>query len=108
MHLAKYTPGPWTQEFEIDGVRTFTRVKAHGVALATTAPQCGRPHHREEAEANARLIASAPDMLEALKAVLTWSDQANPAGYGGLFQGLETKVRAAIAKAVGAPIEQPS
>jgi len=51
--------------------------------------------------ANARLISAAPDMLEALKAVRDWDDNANPAGYGGLRQDVRDVVHAAIRKAEG-------
>ena len=64
--MSQHTPGPWRVEYEIDGPKTFTRIKA-GKAVATTAPQCGRPHHRDEMVANAHLIAAAPDLLAAVK-----------------------------------------
>lgn len=53
------TQGEWVQGYEIDGPIGFTRIKASGRALASTAPQCGRPHWNDEAEANAAYIAAA-------------------------------------------------
>lgn len=47
---------------------------------------------REEAEANARLIAAAPEMLEALEGILAITDRDHAAW---------NKARAAIAKAKG-------
>lgn len=61
------TPGPWDHEWEIDGPKTHTRIKA-GAAIATTAQQCGRPHHRNAASSNARFIAAARDLVPALLA----------------------------------------
>ena len=50
----------------------------------------------EESKANARLIASAPDLLEALKGVVAWIDQYHPKASQNL-----TLSRAAISKAEG-------
>ena len=66
--LEGVTPGPWTHEWEIDGPTTHTRIKA-GAAVATTAQQCGRPHHRAAAEANARFIAWCREGVPALIAL---------------------------------------
>lgn len=66
----KHTPGPWTVQEEIDGPVQNTRIVAHKKAVASTAQQCGRPHHWNEAEANARLIAAAPELLEACEALV--------------------------------------
>ena len=60
MRESKHTPGPW-------------RVDANHPDYVLSATRCvtiiyGRPGNATEREANARLIAAAPDMLEALKA----------------------------------------
>jgi hypothetical protein len=66
----------------------------------------------EESEVNARLIAAAPDMLEALRAVLTDNAQdsiEDPIGHanraaqstGTVFKGTLDLIRAVIAKATG-------
>jgi hypothetical protein len=52
-------------------------------------------HHDDENEANARLIAAAPDLLEALKEMLVNHEDACT-GYG---EGAAEKARIAIAKA---------
>jgi len=52
---------------------------------------------RQEAEANARLIAAAPDLLEALKEMLSVWEEDDPA-YGAMHAD---KARAAIARAEG-------
>lgn len=54
---------------------------------------------REEAEANARLIAAAPDLLEACQAILAEHD--NPNGHAILFDSVADILRAAVAKATG-------
>lgn len=89
-----HTPGPWKAHFEeayyvtgpdLGRVAMMMNLKgAHGMA--------GR-RSGEESAANARLIAAAPDLLEALQAVTV--------GYRcpDIWLG---QVRAAIAKATGA------
>jgi len=67
----KHTPGPWIYKFnktrekyKIDGLRWegFARVYAHTRDTIT-----GKITDQEEGEANARLIAAAPELLEALR-----------------------------------------
>ena len=68
---AKHTPGPWTAEFGIDQMvsmdTTVCSIPAAGTRggwfIFSPADDNG------EAEANARLIAAAPDLLEALRAI---------------------------------------
>jgi hypothetical protein len=109
---AKHTPGPWTiarssrgYPYQIDapngsrgpgGIRSVTRWAA--ISLPTSA----------EGEANARLIVSAPDLLEAAKLALQVAEQVISSDYAGTsaFDGMMAElapVRAAIAKAEGAP-----
>lgn len=70
----KHTPGPWIYKFnktrekyKIDGLRWegFARVYAHTRDAIT-----GKITNQEEGEANARLIAAAPELLEALQLAL--------------------------------------
>ena len=79
MSAAKHTPGPWRwhiartmQHLVVDTVEGF---RGFGVSM----PIMGHRGYREEAnpgeyEANARLIAAAPDLLEACEAALTLLD----------------------------------
>lgn len=57
----KHTPGPWTAEKTAGG---YERIQKDGEIIAWTANQQYIPV--KEHEANARLIASAPELLEAL------------------------------------------
>ena len=88
----KYTPGPWAA--------IGTDVKTPGprsrILCWTGLPEIAL----DEARANARLIAAAPDLLAALQALVALSDHLDPEG---LFQGLEyINARQAIAKATNA------
>jgi hypothetical protein len=55
MSKSKHTPGPWVKESD------SLFVRARGCLVAEAIPQ-------DRGEANARLIAASPDMLNALKA----------------------------------------
>lgn len=79
----QYTSGPWS-------VDAYLGVVACGRIIALTGVDTGL--HRD---ANARLIAAAPDLLEALKEMLDNHEDACT-GYG---EGAAEKARAAIAKA---------
>ena len=64
MSANEHTPGPWTLEYVERGA--FQVIEADGAVI------CHRnfwPHNAERSNANARLIAAAPDMLEALKTI---------------------------------------
>jgi hypothetical protein len=103
--MAEYTPGPWTlgnggyphgAEYE---VRTAGSEDLYivGVQWASSPDELGYMPPANQAYANARLIASAPDLLEALeelhlKAVVGTDDERHAA---------LNKAWAAIAKARG-------
>ena len=108
MSASKHTPGPW----RVSGHRLAVFTKLNGINVVVA--DCDRTLGYSESEANARLIASAPDLLEALKLWLDIHDK--PAGFIGKFgkslteaiAAQEVKVnaaaaaaRAAIAKAGG-------
>jgi len=68
---AKHTPGPWQHSAKLsasENHRGFTVWNSDGWGLADVQPadEDGR-----EGEANARLIAAAPELLEALQAVVS-------------------------------------
>jgi hypothetical protein len=100
----QHTPGPWAVRdhwadegaFEVYPTRGGEPKIGQWSALAEV-PEYG-PNDAPEAEANARLIAAAPDLLEALELMLENLDAmyvVSPAS------SAHKKARAAIAKATG-------
>lgn len=65
----KHTPGPWKVFYTTNG-QTIIGIGEAAGAEGITDPQFGLWRSGKEREANARLIAAAPDMLAALKAIL--------------------------------------
>lgn len=66
--VSKYTPGPWSfhrAPYPVDG-EFDCAIRAGGQMIAETFGRSGETS-RHDSEANARLIAAAPEMLEALK-----------------------------------------
>jgi Asp/Glu/hydantoin racemase len=88
--MNKHTPGPWTLSSNRAG---HAIVCASGKTVAA-AHLLGTIHPREEVEANALLIAAAPDLLAALKKALNHPLVRIPGD-------LEIVMRAAISKATG-------
>ena len=85
MSEAKHTPGPWVANCDIYPVMVY-RVSEEMEFVANTG----------ESKANARLIAAAPELLEALQAIMRCSKEG-----GYLFKDSSElyAARAAIAKA---------
>jgi hypothetical protein len=100
--MSKHTPGPWTIR-EPGYIEAKTR-KGHSVYLVGYAYnlEIARACERGEVEANARLIAAAPELLaacEAAKPLLAmWARHAGSPSAGEALG----KITAAIAKATGA------
>lgn len=102
----KGTPGPWeVKPEEVD--RPYIRIRGtqwggRFKVANVLSPDYDGVHHREadETRANARLIAAAPELLEALqlaeKAMVEGRNVTYPEWYGVI-----NKARAAIAKATG-------
>jgi hypothetical protein len=86
-----YTPGPWNASWS-NVVRDH-----YGVEIAAASHKA----HPQEREANARLIAAAPDLLAALRAIASHVPHKHtyPAA---AVQDLQQLARAAIAKATKA------
>lgn len=93
--MSAHTPGPWgfSTEPQPNGCPI---VGARGLMVAMLAHTIHQDDQREVALANARLIAAAPDLLEALT-VLVENGGIGP-------ESMFDDARAAIAKATG---EQP-
>lgn len=70
MSTSKHTPGPWIAEVDDNGENLGIMSEA-GKAVVAGCGCCGSPwSDKTHAHANARLIAAAPELLEALKMVL--------------------------------------
>lgn len=90
---AKHTPGPWSTASDpchFDSQTTV--VAANGARVAEVTGSAF-----DEAEANARLIAAAPDLLEACKAFVAHY----PMGTNPFLDDAFRAARAAIARATG-------
>ncbi|CAB5567667.1 MULTISPECIES: hypothetical protein [Providencia] len=95
----KGTPGPWViDEWSMTGINSESK----HVALVNYSHH-GLPNdvYGDEHEANANLIAAAPELLEAL-IELTESAKEAIDGLGDLSDAIDT-AKAAIAKALGKP-----
>ena len=66
----KHTPGPWTVENGKRARGYMTAVMRDGFAIADVPCLRGDPYDDDEADANAHLIAAAPDLLAALQETL--------------------------------------
>lgn len=95
----KYTKGPWESSFTdcLGGPASYCRIRPvsgemFGLFTSLEIATMGMMDEAEQ-QANARLIAAAPDLLEALQAVVKVADRATVE-----FDA----ARAAIAKATGA------
>ena len=96
---AQHTPAPWTAQNDGRDIISIQHSNNDPGAISMTlAKVTARMTWRSQAEANARLIAAAPDLLEALKAC----DEAM--SYMSEYDiplTLPGQVKAAIAKAIG-------
>ena len=93
--MNKHTPGPWEH-------RTGdTSVYANGIFIADCVPAAAWADEvpKKEARGNARLIAAAPELVEALTGLLAEVDaMTKRVGWSG--EGFREKSRIALAKAV--------
>lgn len=97
--MSTHTPGPWkVHPYRNGKIGPYNMAIDVGPAGRMVAQICGefeKPVAGDEAEANARLIAAAPDLLTALKALVIATD-----GHPGSVRQRD-EARAAIAKAEG-------
>jgi len=104
---AQHTPGPWVWQ-DARTMRHLHAPETSRIGLCVSMPKAGHKGYRQtpEDEANARLIAAAPDLLDACKAVTA---ELGDAEWGTDKHGADLlyeiitkhhgKLRAAIAKA---------
>lgn len=93
---AKHTPMPWTTIRCEDGMEVLT----HDAESICVVKHYGDPYNSKREEANARLIAAAPELLRVAELAATLNTQTNHIGSGMLAELVE-RARAAIAKATG-------
>ena len=93
--MSEHTPGPWRAYLLADSTSWFVN---SGPSTQRNEVEIQLPAHWASAEANARLIAAAPDMLAALERALDCLTTESPFASGSPLDG---EIRAAIAKARG-------
>ena len=104
----QHTPGPWIgagPSFGDQFPRYTTEITTEDERYGDGHIQiCELPfhHHDEENEANARLIAAAPDLLEAAKTIMENLDGMEGEVTAGYHESIIAPLRDAIAKATGA------
>lgn len=103
--MAEHTPGPWIVTPEDPDIDDDGWIISGGPYEAEIAAACPQPGGQSEELANARLIAAAPDLLEAVRMILPLAR-----GYAPAHQTAEARrtcdgwlaaAEAAITKAVG-------
>ena len=87
--MSAHTPGPWVYDFDPDGNRHVVYSDDGKVTELRF----------KDAEANARLIAAAPDLLEACQRMVKWAEDWKAGNTHPHDDWLFA--RAAIAKAIG-------
>jgi hypothetical protein len=107
MNMSKHTPGPWTyaakvKEFLLDFPSNGpVSARVNGPHKGQVAASTGRG--QEECEANARLIAAAPELLAMCEAMLPYVEAGSPWDVSDdrTLAQIQKAARAAIAKATG-------
>ncbi|MCJ9707844.1 hypothetical protein LWS69_02210 [Bordetella hinzii] len=97
----RHTPGPWEVAYQDSNGQSV--IKAEHIEVATCWHHCVGSIEKEM-HANARLIAAAPELLDACMAMLEWDDreQDHAVDFNArmeLCRAAFNKARAAIAKA---------
>lgn len=110
MSAGQHTPGPW--EFRVysngctivskhDRPGSSVRDALKGVSVIVEARIDDDQRNAREASPDARLIAAAPELLEALRWAMRYMEAANPT-HTPAYRKHHEEARAAIAKATGA------
>lgn len=95
----KHTPGPWQIEF--GHTQTASGIQYWQVTDGADAICCNQFCYTGDAEVNARLIAAAPDLLEALVMVRDADNDCHSDGLDTIPPMARAKIDAAIARAEG-------
>jgi hypothetical protein len=101
--MSGHTPGPWRYEYTNSAHESYVAVSSNLLANGATVVigQCAGP----DREANARLIAAAPLLLEALQRALTCMKAGASLEHGAGYEVFKDSpigiARAAIAAATG-------
>ena len=96
----QHTPGPWV--YAIPGDSFIA--SSVGIMICRRPSETASPHGKKNWDANARLIAAAPDLLAALESILGAHDTKNNGAYMGeavLCHHYAETAREAIALARG-------
>ena len=99
--MSAHTPGPWSlgsSDYPVTDLAVCSKAQAGevGATIARLVAKNGREYQ------NARLIASAPELLDALTEIISQIDQGGSDGKVFARDYCVTQARAAIAKATGA------
>ena len=98
---AKHTPGPWEAAIQPGCHAVIASLSGGPKAVAIIGNNTPDDGNEPMRFANARLIAGAPEMLEALKAYEAWADKTICKDVE--LSGIRKQIRAAIARATGEP-----
>lgn len=101
MSGVKHTPGPWFEQTGFSDDVEITAESREGMVAICSMDLGFTGHIGVEQEANARLIAAAPCMFEALVEVLEALDVSRNGGEYPSFEAWEAKARDAITRATG-------
>ena len=95
--MSGHTKGPWGSAVNLN-TGAFRIVCGDGIIIAE---RSGWPTNEAQSAANARLIAAAPDLLEALKALLSYDEQDAGCIPTDAHLDAQNAARAAITRADG-------
>lgn len=90
----EHTPGPWKYEW---GVKVGGFTQSFDIYTEDEKELIGYVEHSDNIEANARLVATAPELLEALQELTTGHKKEGSTEWANAY----TKAARAIAKATG-------
>lgn len=97
----KYTPGPWAivcGRHYAHEIQAKSKRGKDWIIARITASKVGQ----DEAEANANLVAAAPELLEAIEEYFeVWANNGKKPGWCNRVDASRARLRAAIAKAKG-------